>query len=241
MDEREKQLRQRYEELMARAQRVSDIQTVENVFNKFLQYYNLQHAEGMLSLFALDQPDVSIEEAYSEVFEGREAVESYIDQFRRLATKRGVLLEEHAVCPVIELAGDGKTAKIVCFARGIKGVAATKCQTYLAGRYYADFIKSVDGEWKIYHLHYFLIYDSEVKKGFMYSQLTDNSEWTNDEMKDVFTALANKPSTYWPVIFNPKAPYDYIPEAPDPYETYDGITALKRTRILQHFWDRDKY
>ena len=75
----------------------------------------------------------------------------------------------------------------------------------------------------------------------MYSQTTNQAEWMIPEMSDVFTARANKPSTYWPVLFNPNASFDYIPEAPDPYETYDGITALKRTRILQHFWDRNKY
>ncbi|EOS37818.1 hypothetical protein D3Z53_17845 [Lachnospiraceae bacterium] len=239
--EREEQLRARYEDLKKRAQRVSDIQTVEKLFHTYLQYYNLQHVEGILSTLALDQSDVSVEEGYSEVYEGKEAVESYFDCFRRLSKKPGILVEQHCVCPVIELAGDGKTAKLVCFARGIKGVAAAELQTYLAGRYYVDFIKEEDGTWKIWHLHWFIIYDSEVKKGFMYSQTTNNEEWRHPELSDVFTSRANKPSTYWPVIFNPKTPYDYIPEAPEPYETYDGITALKRTRILQHFWDREKY
>ena len=48
-----------------------------------------------------------MEEAYSEVFEGKEAVEEYFDCFRRLAGKTGILVEQHCVCPVIELAGDG--------------------------------------------------------------------------------------------------------------------------------------
>ncbi len=239
--EKEVELRAKYEELKKRAQRVSDIQTVEKVFDTYLQYYNLQHVEGILSTLALEQPDVSVEEAYSEVFEGKEAVEEYFDCFRRLAGKTGILVEQHCVCPVIELAGDGKTAKLVCFSRGVKCVAAANLQTYLAGRYYVDFVKDESGTWKIWHLHWFMVYDSEVKKGFMYSQTTNNQEWENPELKDVFTAKANKPSTYWPVIFNPAVPYDYIPEAPDPYDTYDGITALKRTRILQHFWDREKY
>ena len=89
---KEQELMERYEELKKRAERVSDIQTVERLFNTYLQYYNLQHVDGILSTLALDQPDVSVEEAYSEVFEGREAVKNYFDCFRKLAGKPGILL-----------------------------------------------------------------------------------------------------------------------------------------------------
>ena len=239
--DREAQLLARYEEIMTRAKRVEAVHEIENLFDTYLQFYNLQHADGMLSCFALEQPDVSVEEAYSEVYEGKEAVTSYYNCFRRLAVKKGVLLEQHCTCPVIELAGDGKTAKMVCFSRGVKAISAAQCQTFIAGRYYADFIQDSTGVWKIWHMHWFMIYDSDMRKGFMFSQTTNNEEWEIPEMRDVFTALPNKPSTYWPVIFNPAASYDYIPETPDAYETYEGITALKRTRILQHFWDREKY
>jgi hypothetical protein len=230
-------LQKRLEELKRRAQRVADIQNVEKLFNTYLQYYALQHKEGVLGTFALDQPDVSVEEAYSEVFEGAQAVEDYYDFMTRLARKPGILLEQQAVCPVIEIAGDGKTAKIVCFSRGVKGVAQTKVQSFMAGKYYVDFIKQPDGEWKIWHMQWFMIFDSDMKKGFMYHQTWNGEEWNHPELEDVFTAKQNKPSTYWPNVFNPNIPCDYIPEAPEPFETYDGMTALKRTRILQHYWD----
>lgn len=241
MEDREAKLLERYENLKKRAERVQTAQEVENLFDTYLQYYNLQHTDGMLSCFALEKEDVSVEEAYSEVFEGKKAVEEYYSCFRKLAVKKGVLLEQHCTCPVIEVAGDGQTAKMVCFSRGVKAISAAKCQTFIAGRYYVDFVKDSNGVWKIWHMHWFMIYDSDMKKGFMFSQTTNNEEWGVEEMKDVFTAQATKPSTYWPVIFNPAVSYDYIPEPPDAYETYDGITALKRTRILQHFWDREKY
>lgn len=228
-------------DLEARAQKVKDIQQVEKVFNTYLQYCALQHKQGVLDQFAMEQPDVSVEEGYSEVYEGRKSVEGYYDALVRLAQKRGFLLEQQAVCPAIEIAGNGKTAKLVSFARGIKCVAVAEHQAYLAGRYYVDFIKNLDGDWKIWHLHWFMIYEAKVKEGFLYSQTNNNRDWQHPEMKDVFVERANKPSTYWPVIFNPLTPADYIPEAPDPYEEYDGITALKRTRLLYHKWDRKKF
>lgn len=237
----EASIQQRIEQLKKRATRVADVHEVEKVFNKWLQYYNLQHKEGMLSCFALEEPDVSIEEAYSEVFQGKDKLEEYFDCFRRLAGKKGIILEQQATCPVIELAGDGETAKLVCFSRGVKGIAPANLQTHLAGRYYVDFKKTANGDWKIWHLHWFVIFDTPVKVGFMKQSITNKEEWKIPEMQDVFTAVANKPSTYWPVVFNPNAPYDYIPEAPDPYEHYDGITDQKRTRLLRHLWDREKY
>lgn len=234
-------IQQRIDDLKKRATRVADIQAVENLFDRYLQYYALQHRDGILSTFALDEPTVSVEEAYSEVFQGRAKVEEYYDCLRRLAGKKGILLEQQCACPVIEIAGDGATAKLVCFSRGVKGVAPAQVQTYIAGRYYVDFLKQPDGQWKIWHLHWFVIYDTPVKVGFLNQQTTDHAEWLVPEMQDVFTAQPNKPSTYWPVIFNPKTSYDYIPEAPDPYETYDGITDQKRTRFLRHIWDHIKY
>ncbi len=234
------ELQLRFEELKRRAERVNDIQEVEKVFNKYLQYYALQHKQGILSTFALDMLDVSVEEAYSEVFEGAQAVQDYYDAMTRLAEKPGILLEQQAICPVIEIAGDRKTAKMVCFSKGVKGVALTNVQSFIAGRYYADFIKQPDGQWKIWHLHWFIIYDSDMKKGFMYHQSWNGEEWNHPELKDVFSTKQNKPCTYWPNIFNPKVPCDYIPECPKPYETYDGITALEHTRILRHYWDPSK-
>lgn len=234
-------VQERIEQLKKRAERVHAIQEVENVFDKFLQYYNLQHKDGMMSCFALDEEDVSIEEAYSEVFQGKEKLAECFDCFKRLAGKKGVLLEQTAVCPVIEIAGDGETAKLVSFSRGLKGIDAADLQTYTAGRYYADFKKQADGSWKIWHLHWFVIFDTPVKVGFLNQSITNKQEWTIPEMEDVFTAVANKPSTYWPVVFNPNASYDYIPEAPEPYEHYDGMTDQKRTRYLHHMWDRTKY
>ena len=234
-------LLKRYESLQARAQRLADIQQVEKVFDTYLQYCALQHEQGVLDTFALDLPDVSVEEGYSEVYEGSKAVKGYFAALVRLAGKNGILWEQQAVCPVIEIAGDGKTAKLVCFARGVKCIAPAELQTYLAGKYYVDFTKQADRRWKIWHLHWFMTYETRVKEGFLYNQTNNNREWQHPDLQDVFVEKPNKPATYWPVLLNPVAPADYVPEAPEPYQTYDGITALKRTRILQHYWDRAKF
>ena len=51
--DREAQLLARYEEIMKRAKRVEAVHEIENLFDTYLQFYNLQHADGMLSCFAL--------------------------------------------------------------------------------------------------------------------------------------------------------------------------------------------
>ena len=103
--------------------------------------------------------------------------------------------------PVIEVAGDGETARAVWLCPGLEGM--TPAWT----KYGCDF-KKQDGEWKIWHLHaYGLASGLEAKESFTPGTKAENG--------------ADKPpTTSWEYSNSAK----YIPlepEPPKPYATWD--------------------
>jgi hypothetical protein len=102
---------------------------------------------------------------------------------------------------VIEVAGDGETARAVWLCPGLEGMTPTWT------KYGCDF-KKQDGEWKIWHLHaYGLVSGLETKESFTPSTKAENG--------------ADKPpTTSWEYSNSAK----YIPlepEPPKPYATWD--------------------
>jgi len=106
--------------------------------------------------------------------------------------------------PVIEVAGDGETARAVWISPGMEGTEPAWI------KFGCDFRKQ-DEEWKIWHLHvYGLMTGSEVRNSFTPDITPDNG--------------ADKaPTTNWEfsrqAVFTP-----YEPEPPQPYDTWDYAT-----------------
>jgi hypothetical protein len=103
--------------------------------------------------------------------------------------------------PVIEVAGDGETARAAWICPGMEGM------TPVWVKYGCDF-KKQDGEWKIWHLHvYGLATGLETKVAF-----TPNTETSNGADKP--------PTTSWEYS-NTAAYIPLEPEPPKPYATWD--------------------
>jgi len=103
--------------------------------------------------------------------------------------------------PVIEVAGDGETARAVWFCPGLEGATPTWI------KYGCDF-KKQDGEWKIWHLHvYGMLMGLEAKESF-----TPNTTANKGADKPPTTNWEySKAATYIP----------YEPAPPQPYDTWD--------------------
>jgi len=122
--------------------------------------------------------------------------------------------------PVIEVAGDGKTAKGVWLGTGFVGQVNVKTKkpecVWEWDRYGVDFVKE-DGKWKFWHFH-------------IYSLFT--AGW-NDPWENQFKKKESGPGMRYPEGTQPDGPgvdeYPYepgvalklIPELPEPYETWD--------------------
>jgi len=107
--------------------------------------------------------------------------------------------------------------------------APARVQAWNNGKFYVDFIYDEEFGWKIWHLHRFLTFKSEMERGPIHSQYTEKIERSAKVYADCFKAKPTKPTTYFS-LFNPKARNYLLPEPPSAYESWDGMTDLERTR-----------
>jgi len=154
-------------------QRAADVEQIQNVMSRHAWYYSSgQHDRELTELFALDMPDVSWGNG-REWWVGKDLLwdyyVTYFDEFRLRDLQ--AFAEQHPEVevkpenlgagtsmfhtnstPVIEVAGDGQTAKGIWYSIGqvTQTPGGNQTPTYMWERYGVDFIK-VDGEWKIWH------------------------------------------------------------------------------------------
>jgi hypothetical protein len=128
-------------------------------------------------------------------------------------------------CPVIEIAGDGKTARGLWYSQGTYGETypwgPMSCWTW--GYCAADLVME-GGEWRIWHL--LCLDDVDARCG---------SSWGKDpapppEALPEFAALADfkMPEPNLPCTlrnyYNPNRPLTPAPDLPKPYPSFEGIT-----------------
>jgi len=154
-------------------QRALDMQDIQNVMSRHAWYYSSgQHDRELKELFALDMPDVSWSNG-NEWWVGKDLLVdyyvTYFDEFRMRDLKAfaekhpevaitpenlgaGTSMFHTNSTPVIEVAGDGKTAKGIWYSIGqvTQTPGGTQTPTYMWERYGVDFVRE-DGEWKIWH------------------------------------------------------------------------------------------
>lgn len=162
-----------------------DIQEIQNVMSRHGWYYSSgQHEREFNELFAYDMPDVSWGNG-SEWWVGKDLLyEYYVDYFddfrmrdlKAFAEKHegvevtpenlgaGSSMFHTNSTPVIEVAGDGKTAKGIWYSIGqvTQTPGGKQSATYMWERYGVDFIK-IEGEWKIWH--FMVLTDWSAKPG----------------------------------------------------------------------------
>jgi hypothetical protein len=133
----------------------------------------------------------------------------------------GLMFEHHLDTSLVEVAGDGKTAKGIWMTSGHetgpippKKGAPIKAG-WCWGKFACDFIKE-NGEWKIWHCFGFPSFNCDFYKSW--------AEEAEHAAKDV-TMSANKrssgPDLFPSTVYDPTKVREYLPAAPEPYETYD--------------------
>ena len=124
--------------------------------------------------------------------------------------------------PVIEIAGDGKTAKGVWFSLGLNGNDMASPEKYAA-----DFVKE-DGEWKIWH--FVNLFEPFTMKGATEEYPREDTFYKKPQgAKGVLPG--EKPTTEGgihyitrvaddPYIYDPKVVPRIFPQLPEPYYTF---------------------
>lgn len=206
----------RKKELLKNIAKLEAYQEIQNEMGRTVAAFNFREAEKVLSHFALEKEDVSLEYADEGVFEGKEAVTTIINEVVGKEVKPGEMLDIQLTTPMIEVADDLQTAKAVWWCPGAGALTDEEKDPdaiWAWGMIGADFVVE-DGSWKLWHFHYFRYIKCLYEKG-----------WAED------TSLINRPNTpvhpmAKPVTYhNPYSPLsvrEAIPACPRPYETHEG-------------------
>jgi hypothetical protein len=166
--------------------------------------------------FALTMPDVSMEVSDWGVWVGAEAV-TYLFGTVMKEEPKGTMFIHTLATPVIEVAGDGMTAKGIWHSPGFETqIDSEKIPHgfWCWGSYSVDFIKE-NGLWKIWHMKWWRTFRTDYYKS-----------WT-ESWKEIMTGPPKRHNFKTdPITFfhpydtaTPREPY---PVNPQPYETYEG-------------------
>jgi hypothetical protein len=204
-----------------RLQRIEAIQEITNLMGR----YEYMHSSGMhretVKLFANKTRGVKADIPGFGVFD------SGIQGIKRCFAGAHVQSEGDRIgqmhmhtltTPVIEVAGDGKTARGAWISPGHEtAVINGQPQAFWAWcKYGVDFVKE-EGKWKIWHLHVYSIFFAPYEKSWVDSTVSP-PEGIMDRPADIRPDRLNDDAwTYTPISIYP----DDEPAPPEPYATFD--------------------
>ncbi|MBP2655536.1 MAG: nuclear transport factor 2 family protein [Firmicutes bacterium] len=195
---------------------------IQNLMGRYSYLLTAGRYHEITELFAKKASDVRAEMSFG-IYEGYEGIVRLYSKYHAdIIVGPGVMAVHTLTTPVIEVAGDAKTAKAVWVSPGhITGGPFTpdkSIKAYWAWmRYGCDFINE-DGEWKIWHLHVYGMFMCPFEKSW--AELGDVHQ--TPELPDEYKP-DRPPTTTW--SYNVNAVTQLEPAPPKPYETFDPKTA----------------
>lgn len=197
--------------------RTQDILAIQKLMGRYETIHNPTDMYKTYMLFA-ERPDTRFNISGSSVT-GYDNIKKQFFEMTEQANVRGVkgTMYEHPLStPIIEVAGDGQTAKgtFVSFGHETMGGGADKLTAmWCHGKYAIDFIK-INGEWKIWHLQWIRIFRSSF-----------DTSWVDQPIEESYGnfyvngKIIEKDGIYFKPYHTGKI-FESIPAAPKPYETW---------------------
>jgi hypothetical protein len=198
-------------------ERLKAVHEIQNLASKYMQIHDPTSLHRSWELFALKQPDVSVEIAMWGVFVGAESIKRLYEEGHGKA-EPGTMFEHDLTTPMIEVAEDCQTAKGLWLSPGHEtplqdGKLRPK---WMWGKFGADFIKE-DGEWKIWHYHWYDTFMTPFETSWV-----DNPPPPRQVTPQSASGIkADKPTTVRSTYY-PEDIRSTIPWIPEPYKTWDG-------------------
>jgi hypothetical protein len=215
----QKSLEERFNALEHEVKRLQAVNEIQNVFSKLDYLHSTGIQNESLELFASTMPDVSIEISNGGVYIGSNGIKKpgfggQTDSRKGIPGNLGIHCR---TSPIIEVAGDCKTAKAMWISPGLETDFGPKVQSYWCWcKYGVDYIKE-NGKWKIWHLHTYPIFKVPYEKSW-----TESPPNLSGPRRPIPESVKpDKPTTYvWE--YTREGVYENIPAPPEPYETWDG-------------------
>lgn len=230
----EMDLEARIKELEHKVERINDRHDIEMLVGDITTCWSQKNMSKAGRFFAYEMPDVCLEVGDRGVYRGKEELEQLFQVEYQIPYNEGNMLSHAYTTPQIEVADDGKTAEGVWWLIGIESIMdkdnipqAVWCICHTA----YDFIK-IDGVWKIWHVHWYVVVKCDYEKGWC----KDHDKWTTQWIdRDKFpiadgvkvTKHEQAPTTYHNP-YGPKAMQLAIPAGPKPYKTWKNSNWIFR-------------
>ena len=239
-------LRQEITALRKIANRANDRGEIENLFSRYMYYHNAFQDESIIPMWVKEGTEgIHAQYTNAGIYTTYESVIRY---HQGRPTPVGKLLLHYTTTPIIEVAGDGETAKGVWIMTGCESgltthEEATKMPDFMFSpnevqgkkvwahwvwcKYAVDFLKQ-DGEWKIWKFRCFELRRAPFEENWI-SFAEKNTlafdldlMYFGDDGKPVFMPPAEQPvkNPYWP--YRPDTIQTLVPEPPKPYQSHDG-------------------
>lgn len=218
LEQKVEKLEKAVESLQHENERLQAINEIMNLVGRYAVVHTPSSMARSIDLFALEQPDVSVEIAMWGVFIGPDQVRKMYGGMSEGTARPGAMFEHQFTTPMIQVAKDGKTAKGLWFSPGHETPPdenGNPVAKWCWGKYGADFIKE-DGEWKIWHFHFYDTFMCPFDKDWV--QTPQPPLGTIEEHPG---RKPDKPPTVRSSYF-PDQVRRPIPEYPEPYDTWDG-------------------
>jgi hypothetical protein len=204
-------------------QRVLDFQEIQNIMGRYAYITMASAQEERVALFA-KRPDTRVYFGEQGYFEGPDAPErawggmSAVMAEGGQDSRAGRMAIHAPICPVIEVAEDGETAKGTWIGLGLLAMknreTGEPTGAWEWDKYGVDFIKE-DGAWKIWHFHiYRLLHGWNVDE--KWAEQFSKAEPVLG-MKMDGPAVDDNP-------YRPDTIQRMVPKPPEPYRTWANTT-----------------
>jgi hypothetical protein len=216
-------IEERLEKIEKDTQRNKDMWEVQNLMNRYEYLLSHDQLERIPALFS-KRDDVRVQISTWGIWEGPQAIydlmvknHTWIQRDETNRIRPGSMFMNTNCGTIIEIAGDGKTAKGVWVCPGLgtpmtENGLVSNWQWCIRG---TDFIKE-DGEWKIWHYLAQGLFSTGFDKPW--SEIKEASKM---ELKaQFFPCPPNRPSVD-PWEYRQDIRLPYWPTAPEPYESFD--------------------
>ena len=203
--------------LEERIQRLEAVNEIQNLMSRYEYLHTAGLHEKTAEMFAKKAPGVKATFPAWGVYEGTESIRRAfvgVHSFQD-GDRIGKMRMHTLTTPVIEVAGDGKTAKGVWISPGHETMPdkSGELKAYWAwAKYGCDFVKE-DGKWKFWHIQIYGIFFNPYDQSWVESGPPALVDIPNELMGD-------RPNTYfW--MYSPDVATENVPAPPEPYETFD--------------------
>lgn len=236
--------------LQSLAQRTNDRAAVENLFSQYMYLHNAFRDTDIIPLWAKNgTPDVRAQYSNLGVYTGWDKIMSY---HQNRPAPLGKLISHYTTTPMIEVAGDGQTAKGLWIVNGIesglvdpehaKNMPAWMFEKEIVGgkkvwmhnvylKYGVDFIKQ-DGQWKIWHFHCFEVARAPYGMGWIPFAATAQDDAFNFDLmyvgengKPVFMPPVDGPAVVRSNTYRTDTAQLLDARPPEPYRTFSETFA----------------